>query len=216
MKKLTLFAFMLGGFLSQAQNNLTIEEATLGAQRGFGTKAIYGAQWRTNNELTYIDATYKALVSKKTDKSTVENFVTTADLESAIATATNEKVSLRTIPFDYHWENEKEFAFTYQGENDKYFVIYNVETKKVSKTIKFNASSAEEIIAPNKNYIVYLNKNNVEIVLNNGEVVKVTNDPDHVINGSSSTHRNEFGIDRGMWVSPDSKKILFYKKDERM
>ena len=66
MKKLTLFAFMLGGFLSQAQNNLTIEEATLGAQRGFGTKAIYGAQWRTNNELTYIDAdaSYKALVIK--------------------------------------------------------------------------------------------------------------------------------------------------------
>jgi len=216
MKKLTLFAFMLGGFLSQAQNNLTIEEATLGAQRGFGTKAIYSAQWRTNSELTYIDASYKALVSKKTDKSTVENFVTTADLESAIAAATNEKVSLRTIPFDYHWENEKEFAFTYQGENDKYFVIYNVETKKVSKTIKFNASSTEEIIAPNKNYIVYLNKNNVEIVLNNGEVIKVTNDPDHVINGSSNTHRNEFGIDRGMWVSPDSKKILFYKKDERM
>ena len=216
MKKLTLFAFMLGGFLSQAQNNLTIEEATLGAQRGFGTKAIYGAQWRTNNELTYIDASYKALVSKKTDKSTVENFVTTADLESAIAAATNEKVTLRTIPFDYHWENDKEFAFTYQGENDKYFVLYNVETKRVSKTIKFAAFAAEEIIAPNKNFIAYLNKNNIEIVLANGEMIKVTNDPDHVINGSSNTHRNEFGIDRGMWVSPDSKKILFYKKDERM
>lgn len=218
MKKLTLFAFMLGGFLSQAQNNLTIEEATLGAQRGFGTKAIYGAQWRTNNELTYIDAdaSYKALVIKKTDKSTVENFVTTADLESAVAAATNEKVSLRTIPFDYHWENDKEIAFTYQGENNKYFILYNVETKKVSKNIKFAASSAEEIIAPNKNYIVYLNKNNIEIVFNNGEVVKVTNDPDHVINGNSNTHRNEFGINRGMWISPDNKKILFYKKDERM
>ncbi len=216
MKKLTLYAFVLAGFFAQAQNNLTIEEATLAAQKGFGTKSLYGAQWRTANELTYIDASYKALVEKNIHDKTVENFVTTADLESAVAQAINEKVSFRTIPFDYHWDNEKELSFTYQGENDKYFVVYNIDTKKVSKAIKFNAAASEEIIAPNKNYIVYLNKNNVEIIFTNGDVVKVTNDPDHVINGSSNTHRNEFGIDRGMWVSPDSKKILFYKKDERM
>lgn len=216
MKKLTLFAFMLAGFFTQAQNNLTIEEATLAAQKGFGTKSIYGLQWRTANELTYIDASYKALVAKNTNNTTVENFVTTADLETAIAAATSEKVSLRSIPFDYHWENEKEFSFTHHGENDKYFVVYNIESKKVSKTIKFSSSSTEEIIATNKNFITYLNKNNVEIVFDNGEVLKVTNDPEHVINGSSNTHRNEFGIDRGMWISPDNKKILFYKKDERM
>lgn len=207
---------MLAGFLSQAQNNLTIEEATLAAQKGFGTKSFYSAQWRTNNQLTYIDAPYNALIAKDTKGDPAENLVTATDLETAIATAINEKVSLRMIPFDYHWENEKELSFTYQGENDKYYVVYNIETKKVSKTIKFSATSTEEIIAPAKNYIVYLNKNNVEIAFENGEVVKVTNDPEHLVNGSSNTHRNEFGIDRGLWISPDGKKILFYKKDERM
>jgi len=216
MKKISLFAFMLAGFLSQAQNNLTIEEATLAAQKGFGTKSFYSAQWRTNNELTYIDAPYNALIAKDTNGTADENLVTAADLEAAITTAINEKVSLRMIPFDYHWENEKELSFTYQGESDKYFIVYNIETKKVSKNIKFDAGSTEEIIAPAKNYIVYLNKNNVEIAFENGNVVKVTNDPEHVVNGSSNTHRNEFGIDRGLWISPDGKKILFYKKDERM
>src|SRR5690606_2836142 len=118
------------------------------------------AQWRTNNELTYIDAPYNALIAKDTNGTADENLVTAADLEAAITTAINEKVSLRMIPFDYHWENEKELSFTYQGESDKYFVVYNIETKKVSKNIKFDAGSTEEIIAPAKNYIVYLNKNN--------------------------------------------------------
>src|SRR5690606_13952201 len=178
MKKISLFAFMLAGFLSQAQNNLTIEEATLAAQKGFGTKSLYSAQWRTNNELTYIDAPYNALIAKDTN-------VTADDLEAAITTAINEKVSLRMILFDYHWENEKELSFTYQGESDKYFVVYNIETKKVSKNIKFDAGSTEEIIAPAKNYIVYLNKNNVEIAFENGNVVKVTNDPEHVVDRKS-------------------------------
>ena len=107
MKKNFLFAFMLAGFFAQAQNNLTIEEATLAAQKGFGTKSIYGAQWRTNNDLTYIDATFKTLVAKNINNTTNDSFITTNDLESALSEGINEKASLRTFPFDYHWENEK-------------------------------------------------------------------------------------------------------------
>ncbi|UUV21313.1 S9 family peptidase [Paenimyroides aestuarii] len=216
MKKISLFAFMLAGFFAQAQNNLTIEDATMPFQRGLATQSIYGAQWRTNNEITFIDASFKALTAKSTNDKVVENFITTSDLETAVGRAINEKVSLRTIPFDYHWENENQLSFTYQGENDKYYVVYNIHTKNIDKTIKINAEATEEIISPNKNYIAYLNKNNIELVFDNGAVVKVTNDPEHVVNGSSNTHRNEFGIDRGMWISPDGKKIMFYKKDERM
>lgn len=216
MKKITLFAFMLASFVTQAQNNLTIEEATLPSQKGFGTQSIYGAQWRSNTELSFIDATYKALSVKTTKNTTVDNFVTTTDLETAISKSINENVSLRMFPFDYHWENQNQLSFTYQGKSDKYFIIYNVSTKNVDKFIKFSANANEEIIAPNKNYIVYLNDNNIELVYDNGTVVKITNDEKHVVNGSSNTHRNEFGIDRGMWISPNGKKIMFYKKDERM
>ena len=216
MKKNFLFAFMLASFFAQAQNNLTIEEATLAAQKGFGTKSIYGAQWRTTNDLTYIDATFKTLISKNTNNTTNDSFITTTDLENALNEGINEKASLRTFPFDYHWENEKELAFTYQGKDNKFFVVYNIDSKKITKNIKFNPVATEEIIAPDKNYIVYLNKNNIEIAFENGTVTKITNDPDFVINGSSNTHRNEFGINRGMWISPDGKMILFYKKDERM
>src|SRR5690606_16449227 len=150
-----------------------------------GTKSFYSAQWRTNNELTYIDAPYNALIEKGINGATDENLVTASDLEAAIAIAINEEVSLRMIPLDYHWENEKELSFTYQGESDKYFVVYNIETKKVSKNIKFDAGSTEEIISPAKNYIVYLNKNNVEIAFENGNVVMVKIDQETALKGRS-------------------------------
>jgi len=216
MKKITLFAFLLTGLISSAQKKLTIEEATLPAQKGFGTKSIYGAKWRTTNELTYIDDTYRALTLKNINNTATENFLTTADLESALSKKINENVTLRTIPFDYHWENEKDLAFTYHGKENKYYVVYNIESKEITKHIKFLASSQEEIISPDKKFVAYLNENNIEIVLENGEILKVTNDAKGIINGSSNTHRQEFGIDRGMWISPDSKKLLFYKKNEQM
>src|SRR5690606_6343323 len=155
MKKISLFAFMLAGFLSQAQNNLTIEEATLAAQKGFGTKSFYSAQWRTNNELTYIDAPYNALIAKDTNGTADENLVTAADLEAAITTAINEKDSLRMIPVDYQWENAEELSFTYQGESDKYFVVDNIGANNVSELFKLDAHSSEDILAAAKNYVGY-------------------------------------------------------------
>ena len=216
MKKISLYAFVFAGLVAQAQNNLTIEEATLPAQRGFATQTIYGAQWRTNSEISYIDSSFRGLSAKSINETNVEKIVNTTDLETALSESLNESVSLRMIPFDYHWENDVEFSFTYQGENHKHFVVYHIETKKITKNIPFIAAATEEIVAPNKNFIAYLNNNNIELALSSGEVVQVTNDDDGIVNGSSNTHRQEFGIDRGMWISPDGTKLLFYKKDERM
>ncbi|MBA5791869.1 S9 family peptidase [Flavobacterium sp. xlx-214] len=215
MKKLTLFAFVLSGFISQAQRNFTIEEATLTAQKGFGTQSVYSAQWQTNTDVTYIEAPYQSLTAKNIDGKVTTNFVTAADLQKALSKALNKEVKLGTIPFNYHWENNNELSFTYSGDA-KYYVVYNISSKEIVKTIKFDEKAAEEVIAPNKNFIVWLNKNNISLSFTNGETIVVTNDPEHIVNGNSYTHRQEFGIDRGIWISPDSKKVLFYKKNETM
>ena len=216
MKKITLFAFLLASVYATAQKNLTIEEATLGAQRGFGTKNIYGAQWRTNTDVTYLSAEYNALINKDINDKITENYVLSSDLSNALKSALNEDVNLRMFPFNYHWENEKEFSFTHNGKDAKYFVIYNIESKKITKQIKYSNNANEEVIAPNKNFVVFVNDNNLAITFSDGKTIEITNDAKGILNGNSNTHRNEFGIDRGFWISPDGKKILFYKKNETM
>lgn len=211
MKKITLFAFLLTGFVTFSQKNLTIEEAT----KGFGAKSVYSAQWKNNSEITYIEAPYKSLILKDNKGKTTADFVTTEMLEEAISKKIETKATLPMIPFDYHWESNKEIAFTYTSDS-KYYMIYNLESKEITKVVKYAVDAVEEVISPNKDYVVYLDKNNIKVAFADGTITQITNDEESILNGNSNTHRNEFGIDRGLWISPDGSKILYYKKDERM
>src|SRR5690606_18140118 len=66
----------------------------------------------------------------------------------------------------------------------------------------------------NDTQTAYLKGNNIEILQSDGTRLQVTNDTlKGVINGAT-VHRNEFGIDQGMWWSPDEKKLLYYTKNE--
>ena len=216
MKRITLLAFVLSGMLVNAQRNFTIEEATLTAQRGFATQMVYSAKWRTNDAVTYMEAPYNALTEKKNNGDTNNRFLTTEELQKALSEKSGKDIQLSMMPFNYHWESENEYSFTYNGSDSKYFVVYDIEEKKITKWIAFDATASEEVIAPNQKFVVWLDKNNIVLSFDHGTTQKITNDPEGIVNGSSNTHRQEFGIDRGFWISPDSKKILFYKKDERM
>lgn len=216
MKRITLLAFVLSGMLVNAQRNFTIEEATLTAQRGFATQTVYSAKWRTNDAVTYMEAPYNALTEKKNNGDTNNRFLTTEELQKALSEKSGKEIQLSMMPFNYHWESENEYSFTYNGSDSKYFVVYDIEEKKITKWIAFDATASEEVIAPNQKFVVWLDKNNIVLSFDHGTSQKITNDPEGIVNGSSNTHRQEFGIDRGFWISPDSKKILFYKKDERM
>ena len=216
MKKITLLAFVLSGMLVNAQRNFTIEEATMTAQRGFAPQTVYSAKWRTNDAVTYMETPYKALTEKKNNGDVNNHFLTAEELQTALSKKAGKEIQLSMMPFSYHWESETEYSFTYNGSDSKYFVVYDIKEKKVTKWITFDATAKEEVIAQDKKFVVWLDNNNIVISFENGTTQKVTNDPEGVVNGSSNTHRQEFGIDRGFWISPDSKKILFYKKDERM
>lgn len=216
MKKIILFAFVLSSMLVTAQRNLTIEEATLTAQKGFAPQTVYSAQWRTDSALTYMAAPYNALTEMTSKGENTQQFLTVEDLKKALSSKINGEVHLSMMPFSYQWESENEYAFTYTDAASKYYVIYDTKTKEISKWIPYGGNAKEEEVAPNKSFVVWLDDNNIKVSFENGTTLNVTNDALGIVNGSSNTHRQEFGINKGFWISPDSKKILFYKKDEQM
>jgi len=63
-----------------------------------------------------------------------------------------------------------------------------------------------EAVTENGSFIIRRNDGGKDFVVASGE--------DGIVYGTSVS-RNEFGIDKGIFVSPDSTKIAFYKKDER-
>src|SRR5690606_22052169 len=57
--------------------------------------------------------------------------------------------------------------------------------------------------------------NNIKLLKSNGQLISVTSDStEHIVNGQS-VHRNEFGIDRGLFFSPKGNLLAYYRMDER-
>lgn len=75
---------------------------------------------------------------------------------------------------------------------------------------------AENLTVDEFQNIVYTVKNNVEMITRDRKTLVVTRDKDeHVINGQS-VHRNEFGINGGVFLSPQGNYLAYYHMDETM
>ncbi len=62
---------------------------------------------------------------------------------------------------------------------------------------------------------VYTIKNNLYFV-KNGKVTAITDDKNEDIVNGKAVHQQEFGIDKGIFISPDNSKIAFYRMDQSM
>ncbi|WP_417353130.1 DPP IV N-terminal domain-containing protein [Flavobacterium alkalisoli] len=219
MKKLLLL-FLLSGMVATAQQNLTIEQATYGQYQAYAPKSLTAPQWRKDSKtITYLDNTYSKLMSRSEDSKWEEKtFLTKQDLTSALKSKyPSEFFNFQIFPYQYKWEDKNTIAFEAAGSNGNYLVLFDVEKKEVKHTIAIAADASQQIMAPNGTAAAWLKENNIIITTENGQNTNVTNDTDKgIVNGSDYVHRQEFGINKGMWWSPDSKMLLYYRKDETM
>ena len=71
-----------------------------------------------------------------------------------------------------------------------------------------------KLLSDNQTY-VYTVKNNL-FINKNGKVTAITDDKDENIVNGQAVHRNEFGIDGGIFTAPDNSKVAFYRMDQTM
>ncbi|TRW24358.1 prolyl oligopeptidase family serine peptidase [Flavobacterium zepuense] len=218
MRKL-LWLFLLTGAAATAQKNFTIQEATYGQYQNYAVKSLVAQQWRPDTHtVTYIDATYENLVARNEEGKWAEStLLSKADLVSALKSKLpNETFSFRTFPMGYSWSDINTLQFEAAGTNNTYIVLLNVTDKTVKSAVAIGADAANQVLSSNGTSAAWLKENNI-VITKNGKDIAVTNDSDKgIVNGSDYTHRQEFGIDKGMWWSPNSDKLLYYRKDETM
>ncbi len=220
MKKIVfLSAFLFVGISGFAQKNLTIEEATFGQYRNFAVENMVAPQWRKDTKtLTYLDNSYQNLAAKSAENNWTETvLVSKTELENALKQKfSSDSFQLRMFPYAYSWVNKNVLEFEVDGKNSKYLVQFDVASKQITNGIAIAQESRNQIISSDAKKVAWLSDNNIKITHNN-ETISVTNDENKgIVNGSDYTHRQEFGINRGMWWSPKSEKLAFYRKDETM
>lgn len=64
--------------------------------------------------------------------------------------------------------------------------------------------------------VAYTIENNLWMATADGQLVQVTTDADKNITSGQSVHRNEFGIDGGIFFSPKGNYLAYYRMDQTM
>lgn len=92
-------------------------------------------------------------------------------------------------------------------------VIYNLATQQIAEAIPLQGAANADI-EPTQAKAAYTRDNNL-FVFSQGKEVQVTNEPAGVLCGQS-VHRDEFGINKGTFWSPQGNLLAFYRMDQRM
>ncbi|ESU28280.1 Xaa-Pro dipeptidyl-peptidase precursor [Flavobacterium limnosediminis JC2902] len=217
MKKFTLL-FLLSGSAVFAQRTLTIEETVMGGRK-YAPTTQTAQQWRKDSKaITYLSADFSTLFEKSAATSWKETTLATkAEFEIALkAKFSNDEFTLRTFPTAINWKSANTFETEVTGKKNSYKVIYDVAAKQIVSTVSYAIEAAHATIASNNN-VAWLKGNNIQITDASGKVIEVTNDANAaIVNGSDYVHRQEFGIDRGMWWNEAGTQLAYYRKDETM
>lgn len=182
------------------KKNFTIAEATNGMGTTLATKGIKQTSWQpeTNNFLQVSDNVWL-----RTDAATgkTDTLMTLEKLNRTLFA----KDSLKSLPV-LSWISKNQFYFN-SGDQLNFALLGNDVWS--TKTLPKNAESIT--IAPQTNYVAFTIENN--LWLNDA---KVTDDVNKNIINGKAVHRDEFGIDKGIFFSPKGNLLAYYRMDQSM
>lgn len=104
----------------------------------------------------------------------------------------------------------------FNANNTMFWVEKSGNDWKVKNTASLTENASGIKVFGDNQTLAYTVKNNLYIS-RNGKAVAVTNDTnENIINGGQTVHRNEFGIDTGIFPAPNSEWVAFYRMDQTM
>lgn len=219
MKKLFFALLISSTTCAYAQRNFTIDETVYGPGK-YAPKSLAAAQWLKDVDIfSHVDDTYQNLVAREAkDNWQPKQIATLTDLKEALNNIIpTENIKLNYFPLQYQWVDKQTISFELPTEKYLYTIAYDIPTKVAKVVNKLDVNSTNQEFTTNNSQTAYLLGNNIEILGKDGRKLQITKDSiDGIVNGSDYTHRQEFGINKGMWWSPDNQHLLFFRKDETM
>lgn len=194
---------MLVSQLFAQQKQLAIDDLM---NRNLYPSSLSNLQWRNNNIFTW--NANNRIVQSDVKSGTTDTILSLDALNKTVEK--NQLKKLKTIPA-FIWENENTFRYT----NDAKVFRFNMLTKDLSLVNSYEPEGENAEFEPISGLIAFTKGNNL-FVSENGKTIAVTNDSDKGIVNGQTVHRNEFGINGGIFWSPVGNLLAFYRMDETM
>lgn len=225
-KRLALALLMVGLFSSAngqvstppTKRTLTLAEYTSGSPKFVAPSNLRSLQWLDDDRYIYIDdhrassEGETALMVGYTKPGKPEGvLLTLADLRAILPADVQVKrfPSVLVLP-----GNEPLLQVRISGSD------YTIDPE--TKALRGIGSYPEGVVAyahnPSRSHMAVVREHNISIVpLRTRESIdQVTSDGSETIVYGQSVHQSEFGIDGGLFWSPDGSKLAFYRMDQSM
>lgn len=130
----------------------------------------------------------------------------------------------RTFSFRYGdvKENVNRISFAESDEKSIRFYtrngmgVYDTDKKQEIGFFSYPEGSENRELSSNNSYLAYTKANNLFVMDKSGKETAISAEENKGIVYGQSVHRNEFGIDGGIFWSPNGEKLAFYRMDETM
>jgi dipeptidyl-peptidase-4 len=214
MKKIILLLFISTSLLAQ-KKNFTMQEAVLGMSSSLAVKNLKQLQWMGSSEY------YSQVISNDSEKVIMAYSPQTFESETIISLEKMNKLltsggvkELKNFPA-INWINNVNFYIFH----DNKYIQFNTLARDSSQleVISSLSPKAENNALETKTMsVAYTVDDNIFISAKKGEPIQVTKDGSKNIVYGKPVHRDEFGIDRGLFWSPEGNQLAFYRMDQSM
>jgi dipeptidyl-peptidase 4 len=207
LHKFSLLMLVLSSSAFAQTQKFTMAEAVNGLRSNLAVKNISQFSW-SNDGKSYIQAVKSGylITDLKTNKK--DTLVSLTQLNKNLAD--NKFKAVPQIKFISNSNG-------YFNANDKMvWVEKSGSDWKTKNSIAIDKEASNVKIFGDNQTFAFTVKNNL-FINKNGKTIAVTNDSnENILNGASNVHRNEFGIDTGIFPAPNSESVAFYRMDQTM
>lgn len=196
---LNLFTMNL---MSQEMKKPTLDDLIPGGETYRTAENLQGLQWWGDTAIK-TDIEEVTAINPKTGKESV--LITRAAINDALAGAKLGKLS-HLYNVKLLSPDKKQVLVTLPGK----YIVYDWEADKIASKHILPQGAANTDYHAASNHMAYTIANNLFV-----DDKPVTDEPEGIVCGQS-VHRNEFGISKGTFWSPEGDLLAFYRMDESM
>lgn len=203
-----LFIFLSAMTINAQTKQFTLEDLNFGGKNyhNMTPKNKYLAWW--GDKLVHKDVEKCSTVDKKTGKETV--LFSADDINKWAGTDENSKVRhLMHASFPYPGKP----LVLVNSKNER--ILVDFEAKKAVWRQSTADETHEEWNAKSR-ATAFVKDDNLFVTDAGGKTIQLTTDGSHDIVYAQSVHRDEFGIHKGTFWSPDGMRLAFYRMDQSM
>ena len=195
----------------EASRTPTLEEYTLGSPKMLRRTSLRSLTW-LGNDYIYIDST-RLVIGTPSAQSKVTTLLNQDELLSILGEATKGKGAKFFSPFAVVGGSRELLSITF---GQKHHLVDPRAKKLVASYERDTKEEQAFLFSPRADHAAVVKGHNLFVLSPDGSSHQLTTDGSPTIVYGQTVHQNEFGINGGLFWSPDGGQLAFYRMDQSM